>query len=75
VVFGGERVLALPIAFFSVIVVGGIVSFLSESLVEVVDPAIDSLLGAPSTGFNFFSSPDTVDFVFSSAELTDARGL
>lgn len=50
--------------------------FLSEGcLLEVVDPAIDNLLGAPSPGFDFCSSPDVNDFVFSSAELIGARGL
>lgn len=44
---------------------------------EAVDPANDSLLGAPSTGLDFFSSPDAaaIDLVFSSAELIDVRGL
>jgi len=71
----GEAVLALPTGFLSEIVVGWVTDFLSEaSLLEVVDPAIDSLLGAPSAGFGFFSSPDVTDFVFSSAELIDGRG-
>jgi hypothetical protein len=76
VVFVGEAVLALPIGFLSVIVVGCVTDFLSEvGRLEMVEAAIDNLLGAPDTGFGFFSSPDMSAFVFSSAELTDARGL
>jgi hypothetical protein len=76
VVFVGEAVLALPIGFLSEIVVGCVTDFLSEvGRLETVEAAIDSLLGAPSTGFCFFSSPDVSAFVFSSTELTDARGL
>lgn len=36
---------------------------------------MDSLFGAPSAGFGFFSSPDVTDFGFSSTELMEARGL
>jgi hypothetical protein len=44
-------------------------------VVVVVVPAIEILLGAPIAGLDFFSSPDVVNFVVSSTELTDARAL
>lgn len=75
-VFVGEAVLALPTGFLSEVVDGWIADFLSEeSLLEVFGPAIDNLLGAPSGGFGFFSSPDMIALVVSSTELTDVRGL
>lgn len=75
-VFVGEAVFALLTDFLSEIVGGWIADFLSEgSLLKVFGPAIDNLLGAPSAGFGFFSSPDMIALVISSTDPTDVRGL
>lgn len=74
VVFVGEPMLARPIDFLSDPVLAWIPGFFSAaSRVEVVAPAKDILLGAPSVGFGFISSPDVTALRFSSAELIDAR--
>jgi hypothetical protein len=76
VVFEGEMVLALPMELLPPAVVGAVADFLSEvSLLKVVERAVDILLGAPNTGLDTFSSPDVTEFVASSIELMDARGL
>lgn len=75
-VFEGEMVLALPMELLPAAVVGAVADFLSEvSLLKVVDRAVDILLGAPNAGLDIFSSPDVTEFVASSIELMDARGL